>query len=187
MRASPPKATSKGSEFPIFGSIQAGPEGHLWTRLGDQGKWQNSYIKENIVFWTSFVKIPLSWFLLYLNSVLWLSHCFSWRIYLKRKTENYLGFSGGAPCKEEVKWSEAKWKRLSLVWLFETPWTVHGILQVIILEWKTFPFSRGSSQPRDRTQVSSTAGRFFTSWATKEALIKLKNKQKTIVEDSVCL
>jgi len=29
------------------------------------------------------------------------------------------------------------------------PWTVHGILQAIILEWIAFPFSRGSSQHRD--------------------------------------
>ena len=35
----------------------------------------------------------------------------------------------------------------------------------------SFPFSRGSSQPRDRTQVSHIAGRFFTSWATREARI----------------
>ena len=41
--------------------------------------------------------------------------------------------------------------------------TVHGILQARILEWVVFPFSRGSSQPRDRTQVSRTAGGFFTS------------------------
>ena len=33
----------------------------------------------------------------------------------------------------------------------------------------TFPFSRGSIQPWDRTQVSRIAGRFFTSWATREA------------------
>ena len=46
---------------------------------------------------------------------------------------------------------------------------VHGILQARILEWVTFPFSRGSSQSRDRTQVSCFAGGFFTSWATKEA------------------
>ena len=45
---------------------------------------------------------------------------------------------------------------------------VHGILQATILEWVAFPFSRGSSQPRDQTQVSHTAGRFFTSWATRE-------------------
>ena len=37
-----------------------------------------------------------------------------------------------------------------------------------ILEWITYPFSRVSSQPRDRTQVSHIAGRFFTSWATRE-------------------
>ena len=36
--------------------------------------------------------------------------------------------------------------------------TVHGILQSRILEWVAFPFSRGSSQPRDQTQVSCIAG-----------------------------
>ena len=46
---------------------------------------------------------------------------------------------------------------------------VHGILQARKLEWVAFPFSRGSSQPGDGTQVSRIAGRFFTSWATKEA------------------
>ena len=52
--------------------------------------------------------------------------------------------------------------------------SVHGILQARILEWVATPFSRGpfqprSFQPRDQTQVSHTAGRFFTSWATREA------------------
>ena len=42
-------------------------------------------------------------------------------------------------------------------------YTVHGIHQARILEWVAFPFSRGSSQPRDQTQVSHIAGRFFTS------------------------
>ena len=42
-------------------------------------------------------------------------------------------------------------------------YTVHGILQARILEWVAFPFSRGSSQPRDQTQVSRIAGGFFTS------------------------
>ena len=46
---------------------------------------------------------------------------------------------------------------------------VHGILQARILEWVPFLFSRGSSQSRDRTQISCIAGRFFTSWATREA------------------
>ena len=43
-------------------------------------------------------------------------------------------------------------------------YTVHGILQARILKWVAFPFSRGSSQPRDWTQVSCFAGGFFTSW-----------------------
>ena len=47
--------------------------------------------------------------------------------------------------------------------------SVHGILQARILEWVAFPFSRGSSQPKDRTQVSCIAGRFLTVWATREA------------------
>ena len=52
-------------------------------------------------------------------------------------------------------------------------WTVvHGILQARILEWVAFPFSRGSSQPRDWAQVSCIAGRFFTSWATREAPVR---------------
>ena len=41
--------------------------------------------------------------------------------------------------------------------------SVRGILQARIQEWVAIPFSRGSSQPRDRTQVSSIAGGFFTS------------------------
>ena len=47
-------------------------------------------------------------------------------------------------------------------------YTVHGILQARILEWIAFPFSKGSSQPRNRTEVSCIAGRFFTNWDIKE-------------------
>ena len=42
-------------------------------------------------------------------------------------------------------------------------YTVHGIVQARISERLAFPFSKGSSQPRDRTQVSHIADRFFTS------------------------
>ena len=48
-------------------------------------------------------------------------------------------------------------------------YTVPGILQARILGWVAVPFSRGSSQSRDWTQVSHIAGKFFTSWATREA------------------
>ena len=52
--------------------------------------------------------------------------------------------------------------------------SVHGILQARILEWFAISFSRGSSQPRDRTQVSHIVGRFFTTWATRKVLQKGK-------------
>ena len=42
-------------------------------------------------------------------------------------------------------------------------YTVHGIVQARIMDWVAFPFSGGSSQPRDRTQVSHFVGGFFTS------------------------
>ena len=55
---------------------------------------------------------------------------------------------------------------------------IHGILQARILEWVAFPFSGGSSQPRDQTQVSHIAGGFFTSWAAREAVEKRKLKKE---------
>ena len=86
---------------------------------------------------------------------------------------------------------EVKWKSLSCEWLFAMDYTlpgssVHGILQARILKWVAIPFSRETSQPRDQTQISHTAGRFFTVWTTRKALdvlkkdeispIKMKNK-----------
>ena len=71
-----------------------------------------------------------------------------------------------------------KWKcsLLGCVWLFCNPMdcslpgsSVHGILQAGILEWVAFPFSRGSSWPRDQTWISYISGRFFKVWATWEA------------------
>ena len=83
--------------------------------------------------------------------------------------------------KEEVKQSRRPWPLAFTSWsdvkvAHSCPTlcdpmdcTVHGTLQARILEWVAFPFSRGSSQPRDRSQVSHIAGRFFTSWTTREA------------------
>ena len=48
--------------------------------------------------------------------------------------------------------------------------SVHGILQARILECIAIFFPRGSYQPRNQTLVSCIAGRFFTNWATREAL-----------------
>ena len=54
-------------------------------------------------------------------------------------------------------------------------YTVHGILQARTLEWMAFPFSRGSSQSRDQTQVSHIAGRFFPAEPQEKPKI-LKSK-----------
>ena len=48
--------------------------------------------------------------------------------------------------------------------------SVHRMLQARILEQVAIPFSMGSSWPRNRTQVSCIAGRFFIFWATREDL-----------------
>ena len=50
--------------------------------------------------------------------------------------------------------------------------SVHEFFQARLLEWVAIPFSRGSSWPRDRTWVSCTAGRLFTIWATREAIVR---------------
>ena len=69
-----------------------------------------------------------------------------------------------------------KVKLLSCVQLFATPWTVaHQASPSMEFsrhkyrEWVAISFSRGSSQPRDWTQVSCIAGRRFTIWATRES------------------
>ena len=70
---------------------------------------------------------------------------------------------------DEVKWNEVKVAQSCPTHCDPMDYSVHGILQAKILEWVDFPFSRGSSWPRDWSQVSHTASRFFTSWATREA------------------
>ena len=70
-----------------------------------------------------------------------------------------------------------------------TPWTAAcqaplsvGILQTRILEWVATHSSRGSSQPKDQTQVSHIAGRFLTSCATRE--VQTEASIKWLVEVS---
>ena len=55
---------------------------------------------------------------------------------------------------------------------------VHGILQARILQWIVISFFRGSSQPKDRTQISYIASKFFTIWPTKEDLKCLKKRSE---------
>ena len=82
--------------------------------------------------------------------------CFSYRGTLPTRTQHVSPSVLGA-------------QSLSQVRLFVTPWTVPrqaplsmGILQARILDWVAISSSRESSQPRDQTQVSCIAGRFFT-------------------------
>ena len=75
-------------------------------------------------------------------------------------------------------------KSLSRVQLFATMdcsppgSSVHGIFQATVLEWIAISFSRGSSQPRDRTQVYRIVDRCFTIWATRE--VWLYRSQQTV-------
>ena len=76
--------------------------------------------------------------------------------------------------REKKKWSESEVTQSCLtlcnpIGCSPPGSSVHGILQARVLEWVAIPFSRGSSWPRDWTQVSCIAGKFFTVWAIKEA------------------
>ena len=62
--------------------------------------------------------------------------------------------------------------------------SVHGILQAVLQEWVAVPFSSGSFQPRDQSQVSLFASRFFTIWATRET--QLNSKQYTNISGVPC-
>ena len=88
-----------------------------------------------------------------------------------------------------LKWTGVKVTQSCLTLWDPMDYRVHGILQARILEWVSFPFSRGSSQPRDQTQVSHIAGRFFTIWATREAhipLVSLIFLKKSLVFNFCC-
>ena len=91
-----------------------------------------------------------------------LSECWEWCLVLSEfPTECGICFC----TKEPMYFKEGKVKvaQSCLTLCIPMDYTVHGILQARILEWAVFPFSRGSSQPRDRTQVSRIAGRFFSN------------------------
>ena len=71
-------------------------------------------------------------------------------------------------------WNVWKWKETESYSVLSDSLQPHGLYSLWNspgqkLEWIAFPFSRGSSQPRGRTQVSCIAGGVFTSWATREA------------------
>ena len=62
--------------------------------------------------------------------------------------------------------------------------SVHGIFQARVLEWVAISFSRKSSQPWDRTQVSCIVGRRFTVWATGEVTAKQSVPRSSVGKES---
>ena len=83
--------------------------------------------------------------------------------------------------KSEAKWSEVKVTQPCLTLCDPRDYRVHGILQARILEWVAFSFSRGSSQPRDRTQVSCVADGFFTAEPQGKLISKAKSFLKYVI------
>ena len=97
---------------------------------------------------------------------MWYIHIIEYYLAFKRKAT----LSHETTCVnfEDIMLSEIAGERVKVVQSCLTlcdpmDYTVHGVLQAIILEWVAFSFSRGSSYPRDQTQVSRVAGRFFIS------------------------
>ena len=91
------------------------------------------------------------------------SHCMDWGCLFQE--QKHFGSGWG----REVKVAQS-----CLTLCVPMDYTVHGILQARILEWVAFPFSSGSSQPRNWTRVSCIAGGFFTNWAMKEVKLLIK-------------
>ena len=56
--------------------------------------------------------------------------------------------------------------------------SIHAIFQARILEWVAISFSKGSSQPRNRTHVSCISGRFFTTKPTGKSISSIRGEQK---------
>ena len=84
-----------------------------------------------------------------------------------------------------LMWPVAALLNSNYRWLFATPQTVARQAPLSMgysrqeLERVAIPFSRGSSQTRDQTCVSCTAGRFLPIWTTREAL----GSSQTILSD----
>ena len=105
-----------------------------------------------------------------------LSSCFILLASASLSENRHAHSPGSLEFAQALKWSEVKWSEVaqSCPTLcdptdYSLPgFSVHGIFQARLLEWVAISFSRGSSQPRDWTQVSRIGGRCFTHWATRE-------------------
>ena len=119
--------------------------------------------------------IPYSLLILFSISHSWRRKCQSRPVFLPGKSHGWRSLVGYCPFHSNLK-VKVKVLVAQLCLSFWDPAdcsppgsTVHGILQARILEWVAIPFSRGSSQPRDRTWVFCIVGGLFLIWATREA------------------
>ena len=91
--------------------------------------------------------------------------------------------------ENQIKWSEVAQSCLTLRphGLSLPGSSLHGILQARVLEWVAISFSRGSSRPRDQTQVSRIPGKHFNLWATGEALENQYLGLNVLTADTIAL
>ena len=88
----------------------------------------------------------------------------------------------GCRSKEWSQWAQTLTSSHTCALVAQScPTVVRGISQIRILRWVTIPFSRGSSRPRDWTQVSCIAGRFFIIWVMREPSRKGLNSLTWVV------
>ena len=145
---------------------------------------------------TPYVLLPREKSQLSLNPTLWLYCTWTWGLSVGgEKTQNHLSDSRRTSVclqiPKRILWSlhplallgesfttsflsESENHSVVLTLCDPIDYTVHGILQARILQWVAIPFSRGSSQLRDQTQVSHIVGGFFTNWAIRENLSSLE-------------
>ena len=128
---------------------------HQWNLLDLD--FMGSFFFLIIIKYISLIEIGQSWFLIY-----------SWSLWKVVFDKGFVIFTHIVIVIATVK---VKVTQLCLILCDLMDCTVHGILQARILEWVAVPFSRGSSQPKDRTQVFCIAGGFFTVWAAREATL----------------
>ena len=168
--------------------------------------WQSNFIKI-VVHWNSLSSI-FKYLWRYIHFLLWwtkevythshslssvhfpvsppdssgLGHIHSWKI--KRMHYSNTTFLGKWIIHEnEVKWSEVAKLCPTLCDSMDCSIlcsSVHGIFQARVLEWVAISFSRGSSWPRDRIQVSCTVGGRFTIWAKEKTFYRINWFEKEI-------
>ena len=143
-----------------------------------QNLWEWKKANPNVIFVVVFVVQSLSH--IWLFAALWtaahqvsLSFTISWRCWTHvhwvcDAIQPFHPLLSSSPPAFNISQHQVKVTQLCPT-LCDSMESVHLIVQANILEWDAISFSRGSSQPRDWSQVFHIAGRFFTIWATREA------------------